>query len=68
MKENLKVEGMSCKKCVAAIEANVGELNGVSEITVNLSAGDVSVEFDTSAVTIEQIKVAIEDQGFDVVS
>lgn len=68
MKELLKVEGMSCKSCVNAIETNVNELAGVSTVNVNLDAGDVTVEFDESKVTLNQIKETIEDQGFDVVS
>ena len=68
MKELVKVEGMSCQSCVKAIETNVNELAGVSAVAVNLDAGDVSVEFDEATVTLAQIKEAIEDQGFDVVS
>jgi copper chaperone len=34
---------------------------------VNLDAGQVDVEFDDSAVTLDQIKEAIDDQGYDVV-
>lgn len=67
MKEILKVEGMSCNHCVNAVETNVGELAGVSEVNVNLDAGDVAVEFDQGTVTLAQIKEAIEDQGFDVI-
>lgn len=68
MKEILKVEGMSCKSCVNAIETNVNNLEGVSAVSANLDAGDVAVEFDQTHVTLDQIKEAIEDQGFDVVS
>ncbi len=68
MKEILKVEGMSCNHCVNAVETNVGELDGVSTVNVDLGAGDVAVEFDDAKVTLTQIKDTIEDQGFDVVS
>lgn len=68
MKELLKVEGMSCKNCVNAVETNLNELSGVSTVAVTLDAGEVSVEFDEAKVSLDQIKETIEDQGFDVVS
>lgn len=66
MKETLNVQGMSCGHCVKAVEENVGELAGVSAVKANLDQNEVSVEFDNGQVTLEQIKEAIEDQGYDV--
>lgn len=68
MKEIFKVEGMSCGNCVNAIETAVEELAGVSTVNVNLEAANVAVEFNEATVSLAQIKEAIEDQGFDVVS
>lgn len=65
MKELLKVDGMSCNHCVSTIEKNVGEIAGVSSVTVNLEQKEVVVEFDQEA-TLAQVKETIEDQGFDV--
>jgi copper chaperone len=66
-KVTLKVEGMSCNHCVNAVESNVGKLDGVSHVKVNLDQGQVDVEFDTSKVDLEKIKETIDDQGYDVV-
>jgi copper chaperone len=63
----LKVEGMSCNHCVNAIEGSVGKLQGVSGVKVSLDIGTVEVSFDQSKVTKEELKDAIEDQGYDVV-
>ncbi|MFC5603693.1 copper chaperone CopZ [Sporosarcina koreensis] len=65
MKEVLKVEGMSCGHCVKSIESSVGELQGVSAVTVDLANKEVTVEFGNET-TIAQIKETIEDQGYDV--
>ncbi|MBB6449470.1 copper chaperone [Geomicrobium halophilum] len=65
--ETINVKGMSCAHCVSAVEGNVGELNGVSEVTVNLDQGTVMVKYDQSGVTHEEIVETIEDQGYDVV-
>jgi len=63
----LKVEGMSCNHCVNAVEGSVGKLEGVSKVKVDLDNGTVDVELDSSKVSKDAIKDAIEDQGYDVV-
>ncbi|MBE4906911.1 copper chaperone CopZ [Bacillus luteolus] len=65
-KVTLKVSGMSCGHCVKAVEGSVGELNGVSTVTVNLNEGTVDVEFNASEVSLDAIKETIDDQGYDV--
>lgn len=65
MKEVLKVEGMSCGHCVKSIESSVGELQGVSAVSVDLANKEVTVEFDNDT-TIAQIKETIEDQGYEL--
>lgn len=62
----LQVKGMSCGHCVKAVEGSVGKLNGVETVKVNLEAGSVEVKFNPTAVTLEQIKETIDDQGYDV--
>lgn len=63
----LNVQGMSCGHCVKAVEGSVGELAGVNEVNVNLADAQVAVSFDEAAVTVEQIKETIEEQGYDIV-
>ncbi|WP_141432288.1 copper chaperone CopZ [Bacillus sp. 03113] len=65
-KVQLNVEGMSCGHCVKAIEGSVGELNGVSNVKVDLENGTVDVEFNQNEVSLDTIKEAIDDQGYDV--
>jgi copper chaperone len=61
----LKVEGMSCGHCVHSVEGAVKKLGATGK--VDLNAGTVTVEYDESKVTLDTIKEAIEDQGYDVV-
>ncbi len=61
----LSVKGMSCGHCVKAVEGGVGELNGVKSVEVSEDA-KVTVAFDPSQVTVEDIKEAIDEQGCDV--
>ena len=62
----LNVQGMSCGHCVKAVEGSLATLQGINEVNVDLSAAQVSVAFDASQVTVEAIKEAIEEQGYDV--
>ena len=62
-----QVKGMSCGHCVKAVEGGLGQLEGVEQVAVQLDAGTVAVAYKEDKVTIDQMKAAIEDQGYDVV-
>ncbi|CAM4417668.1 copper chaperone CopZ [Paenibacillus macerans] len=61
----LNVEGMSCNHCVKSVEGAVAGLGATGK--VDLAGKKVEVSFDESKVTVDQIKEAIEEQGYDVV-
>ncbi|GAY77410.1 copper(I) chaperone CopZ [Sporolactobacillus inulinus] len=63
----LTVEGMSCGHCKMAVGGALKELDGVSSVDVNLETGKVDVAYDEAKVGFDQMKDAIEDQGYDVV-
>jgi copper chaperone len=63
--EVLQVKGMSCNHCVNSVEGAVKEAGGSAK--VDLAAGKVTVEFDEAKLSLQAIKEAIEEQGYDVV-
>lgn len=65
IKAKLKVRGMSCNHCIEKVKRFVGELSGVSAVSVDLEGGIVVVDFEPPA-TCETIKEAILDSGFEV--
>jgi copper chaperone len=67
-KTTLKVDGMSCEHCVKAITAAACALPGVAGATVDLKAGVVTVDYDAGQISLDKIKLEIEDQGYDVVA
>ncbi|AWX55723.1 MULTISPECIES: copper chaperone CopZ [Brevibacillus] len=67
MNVTLNVQGMSCNHCVISIEGALQKLDGVSKATVSLADNQVSVTFDESVVSLDNVKETIEDQGYDVV-
>ena len=67
MSVEIKVRGMHCNHCVEKIKRFVGEVSGVSAVRVDLDSGIVAVDFESLA-TLEAIKEAILDSGFEVES
>ncbi|MFX3618135.1 MAG: copper chaperone CopZ [Sporolactobacillus sp.] len=63
----LLVKGMSCEHCRSAVSGALNGLEGVSSVAVDLASGHVDVNYDEAKVGFEQMKEAVEDQGYDVV-
>lgn len=63
-KINLKVDGMSCGHCVASVEGALNKLGAVAK--VDLTTKQVDIAYDSNKLTIEQMMIAIEDLGFDI--
>ncbi|WP_425452735.1 cation transporter [Ammoniphilus oxalaticus] len=60
----LKVDGMSCDHCVQTVEGALRKLGANGK--VNLVEKTVAVDYDEAKLSLDTIKQAIEDQGFDV--
>lgn len=63
---SLKVEGMTCQHCCTTVKKAVEKTKGVSSAEVNLKNKTIIVTHDEST-DIDEIKNAIEDQGFDII-
>ncbi|KHL97149.1 copper resistance protein CopZ [Paenibacillus sp. IHB B 3415] len=61
----LHVEGMSCGHCVNSIEGALKTIGANGK--VDLSGGTITVLYDENELTVDAIKEAIEEQGYDVV-
>ncbi len=60
-KRIVKIGGMSCDHC----KKSVTEVNGVSDVSVDLAAGTASIDLDEAQCGEDGIRAAIEDIGFD---
>ncbi len=65
MKKTLLVEGMSCGHCEKAVKNALKELDGVSNVEVDLGAKKVEVEGE--GLNDILIKGAIEDAGYSLI-
>ncbi|HQO04294.1 MAG TPA: copper ion binding protein [Spirochaetota bacterium] len=64
-REKISIEGMSCGHCVMAIENALGKLPGISDVRVDLKTNSADVEFDDTAISINQIFDEIDNQGYN---
>lgn len=64
----LDVKGMTCGHCQSSVEGALKGLEGVTNAEVDLSSGKVDVTYDDAQVTVDTMREAVEDQGYDVVA
>lgn len=61
----LSVPEVHCGHCVSSIEGALQPMDGVATATVSLEDTNVTVEHDDT-ITHEQLRAAIEEQGYEV--
>ncbi len=62
----LGVPGMMCEHCQNSVETALLQLPGVMSAVVDLNAKTVTVNYQQSQVTLDELVKAIEDTGFEV--
>jgi copper chaperone len=62
----LEVQGMTCGHCKMSVEGALNKMDGVSAAEVNLDSGKVEVKYDEAKVSLDNMKEAVEEQGYDV--
>jgi copper chaperone len=60
-----KVTGMTCEHCVNAVSAELGELNGVTGVAVDLVPDGTSLVTVTSAAPLagDEVRAALDEAG-----
>ncbi len=62
----IKVGGMSCVRCSAAVEWALKAQNGVQSVSVSYANGRAEVSFDDSLTTLKNLEKAIKKAGYEV--
>ncbi|SQD97799.1 MULTISPECIES: heavy-metal-associated domain-containing protein [unclassified Parafrankia] len=57
------VTGMTCGHCVASVTEEVGDIQGVTNVAVDLSSGAVTVTGDRQ-VDPAEVRAAVEEAGY----
>ena len=64
--KTLDVKGMTCGYCKMSVEGALNKLDGVTAAEVDLGSGKVEVTYDETKISLDNMKEAVEDQGYDV--
>ena len=59
------VSGMTCGHCVSSVTEEVSEVEGVTDVQVDLESGSMVVTGDADAASV---KAAVEEAGYSVTS
>jgi copper chaperone len=59
------VPGMTCEHCVAAVDAEVRKVPGVTDVAVDLATKEVRVIGEPAR---DEVVAAIDEAGYDVAS
>jgi copper chaperone CopZ len=65
----LHVTGMTCGHCVKAVTEELGAVDGVDSVAVELVAGGTSAVtvVSTSPVSAEALRAAVDEAGYELV-
>ena len=64
----ISVEGMSCEHCVRAVKGALEAQKGVKEAEVSLEGKSARVVYEDGLVGPEDLKAAILEEGYQVLS
>ena len=61
----ITVDGMTCGHCVNAVQTEVGKLDGVTDVSVDLASGEVTIVAE-QAPDAGALREAVEEAGYEV--
>ncbi|MEV6277902.1 copper ion binding protein [Nocardia sp. NPDC051832] len=59
------VKGMTCEHCVGAVKSEIGKIDGVTSVDVDLASGAVRVG-SSAPVADADIAAAVDEAGYEV--
>ncbi|NMH69001.1 copper-translocating P-type ATPase [Bacillus sp. RO3] len=64
----VSIDGMTCASCSQAVEKATKKLPGVQQACVNLATEKLNISYDESELSLEDIKKAVAEAGYSVVT
>jgi copper chaperone len=61
------VTGMTCQHCVGAVREELGRIPGVTDVTVDLTSGTVTVVSE-QPVTDADVRAMVDEAGYELAS
>ena len=65
MEQKFTVTGMTCSACSSKVEREVGKMNGINKVTVNLLTNSMQVDFDDNITNNSEIIKTVIKAGYD---
>ena len=62
----LSVPDISCEHCQKAIEGALGKEKGVASVKVNVPERKVYLDYDPSAITLDNVSAILDDEGYAI--
>ena len=63
----IKIKGMTCMGCVNSVKIVLKNVTGVTQVDASLDPPQATVQYDQASTSIDLLKEAIIDAGFEVV-
>ncbi|GIJ23533.1 heavy-metal-associated domain-containing protein [Micromonospora lutea] len=60
-----QVQGMTCGHCVSAVSTEIGAIEGVKDVQVDLAAGRVTVTSD-QPLSDDAVRAAVDEAGYEL--
>ena len=67
MNKKYKIGGMTCSACSNRVERGIKKMNGILDANVNLTTETLTVNFDESKLSSEDIEKKVESLGYSVI-
>lgn len=64
-KKTLTIEGMTCASCAQTVEKSAKNLEGSTNVVVNLATEKMVVEYDPTILNLSEIIKAVSDVGYE---
>ena len=68
IQKQLHIGGMTCINCQNKIEAGLGSLPGVEDVSVSYQSGTARLSYDAEQISYAQIEQTIRSLGYEVLS
>ncbi|KAB2953405.1 copper-translocating P-type ATPase [Heliorestis acidaminivorans] len=63
----VSINGMTCASCVRRVEKGLAKVEGILQVQVNLATEKATIEYDSSTVSLGQIKRKLSDLGYEMI-
>ena len=60
----IKIDGMKCEGCMAAVHEKLSQVRGVSRVVVDLDRGEARVEIEDGKVSAGELVEAVREAGY----